>query len=173
MVWFKYANDKERILRNISVMPSGCWEWQLRYGYNRKWSKAQYGEVAIPTGKRGSRKVLAHRLSYEAFVGPITDGLWVLHSCDNTLCCNPDHLFLGTSEDNVNDCKRKNRTAAGEFNGNAKITTNDVLTIRRMAWVFRLPHKCIADLYGLSASHVYGIVTGRSWRCIGRGSARA
>lgn len=160
----KRITDKDRILRNILVVDSGCWEWQRWCGKSKKWSKASYGVVTVPTGKRGGKREQAHRVSYTAFKGPIPTGMWVLHSCDNTRCCNPDHLFLGDSSDNVEDCKRKNRTAYGERNGNVKITRNDALAIRRMAWVFKLPLKYIAAEFKLSLSSVDRIARGIAWK---------
>lgn len=77
----------------------GCWEWQgsrLPHGY---------GHLTIP----GRGVPYAHRISWELTHGEIPDGLWVLHHCDNPPCVRPDHLFLGTAQDNVDDSIRKGR----------------------------------------------------------------
>lgn len=77
-----------------------CWEWtagQAPHGY---------GAFAIG-GREGA--VGAHRFAYELLVGPIPDGLSVLHHCDNPPCCNPAHLFLGTRAENMYDAIAKDR----------------------------------------------------------------
>lgn len=62
---------------------------------------------------------MMHRLSFIAFNGPIPDGMYVLHKCDNRACINPEHLFLGTYSDNIRDCYAKGRrNAKGRTNEN-------------------------------------------------------
>ena len=93
---------RQRLLNHFSQEGNGCWEWngsRCHYGY---------GSVGIWDGV----KVLnakAHRLVYQEFVAPIPNGLLVLHKCDNRGCVNPDHLYLGTQADNMNDVKCRKR----------------------------------------------------------------
>lgn len=77
---------------------SGCWLWEgfLVGGYGR-----------CTIGKK--KAIYAHRLSYETFVAPIPDGLSILHKCDTPACVNPQHLFVGTHTDNMQDAVRKGR----------------------------------------------------------------
>ncbi len=73
------------------------------------------------------RPIIAARVSYEIHRGEIPDGLSVLHTCDNGLCVNPDHLFLGTQKDNMEDCANKGRTK-GTFQ--KRFTDEEVANIR-------------------------------------------
>ncbi len=90
---------KERLLASCKPNgKTGCWDW-VRYVYPDK-------HPTIGTGLKrlgNSKKVKAHRVSYEIFVGPIPDGLVVRHKCDNKLCVNPEHLEVGTQRDNLLD----------------------------------------------------------------------
>jgi hypothetical protein len=85
--------------RCVKIPWSGCWIWEGAtcngYGsFRDKW--------------KGPTKY-AHRTSYETFKEKIPNGLWVLHTCDIRYCCNPDHLFLGTRQDNIKDAMQKGR----------------------------------------------------------------
>ncbi len=76
-------------------------------------------------------RMYAHRASYIINVGPIPDGLCILHCCDNPLCVNPVHLFLGTHTDNMEDMARKGRSNRGENVSTAKLNEDKVREIRR------------------------------------------
>ena len=89
----------DRILNNhIPVTESGCWLWTSKVCRNG------YGRLKI-NGKYFG----AHRVSYEAFVGEIPDGLVVMHKCDVRSCVNPNHLMIGTYKDNLEDARKKGR----------------------------------------------------------------
>ena len=91
---------RDRLLAKIRVHESsGCWEWtghRDRKGYGSAWD--------------GETMTRAHRVAYLVFVGEIPGGLFVLHRCDNPPCCNPEHLFLGTHLDNMEDMRNKGRS---------------------------------------------------------------
>jgi len=76
---------------------TGCWNWTRSRGSHG------YGDF------RNDGHKLAHRWSYATFVGPIPDGMFVLHRCDNRRCVNPDHLFVGSADDNSKDMSAKGR----------------------------------------------------------------
>lgn len=134
--------------------PDACWEWQGTRAPNR------YGSVTFH-----NRAVSTHRLAWELTHGPITDGLWVLHRCDNPPCCNPAHLFLGTPTDNAQDRNAKGRanTARGERTGHAKLTDAQVLDIRAR-YAAGETGRALAREYGVSPAAVSNIMTGKRWR---------
>lgn len=95
-----------RFEAKISPEPtSGCWLWTG--------SVAGFGYGRIQRGPRGGGVVLAHRVSWELYRGPIPVGLCALHRCDQPACVNPDHLFLGTHADNTADKIAKGRLRYG------------------------------------------------------------
>lgn len=143
-----------RFFEKISHDPvSGCWLWTA-------------GCCADGYGNfRNGKMVGAHRVSWELHVGPIPDGLCVLHTCDNPPCVNPTHLFLGTHADNIADRDSKGRQAGGERHGCAKLTADDVRRIQTN----RDPQRVIADKYGVSPRTISNIQCGRSWKHTGGG----
>lgn len=107
-----------------------CWIWTGAHNMRG------YGQIHFSKGKR---VIYAHRASYEIHRGPIPDGLWVLHRCDNPQCVNPSHLFLGDRLANVHDAMSKGRmrkppipNRPGELNPNAKLTDKKVRQIQAL-----------------------------------------
>ena len=114
-----------------------------------------YGQIAV-----NGKMMRAHRFSWEESNGPIPEGIYVLHTCDNRVCVNPDHLFLGTQQDNMDDMVRKGRQSKGELNGGAKLTEAGIKLIRGDS---RSLSK-IADDYGVVKSHICNIQNFKIWR---------
>jgi hypothetical protein len=128
----------------------GCWEWKgsTAVGYGRLTVDPHHG-------------VFAHRLSYEHFVGPIPEGLWVLHHCDNRRCVRPDHLFVGTPKDNSQDMARKDRSQFGTKHAKAKLTPEAVREIRRDYPAVSLDE--LGKRYGVHPATIWYAATGRTW----------
>lgn len=124
-------------------------------------SRKGYGRVYID-GTR--RKWPAHRVMFERENGPIPNGMFVCHSCDNPPCINPDHLFLGDACDNMRDASRKGRLTGprGERAPAAKLKTDQVLTIRAR-WAGGEPRKVLAAEYGVDHRTIWRIVKRRAW----------
>lgn len=93
---------RARLLERIEIDENECWNYTgFRHANG-------YGIFSY----RGRYSAAAHRVAVELFVGPFDPALHVCHRCDNPPCINPDHLFLGTHEDNMRDMARKGRAAA-------------------------------------------------------------
>lgn len=118
--WRKRRTDRspitrEFILSNVLKDPeTGCWNWTRATckGYGRVWD--------------GNRFIQVHRASFELWAGPIPEGLFACHKCDNRKCCNPDHIFCGNQFDNMRDAANKGRVALSA----RKLTDEQVLEIR-------------------------------------------
>jgi hypothetical protein len=109
------------------------------------------------------KMVYAYRLAYELMTGPILTGLKVLHKCDNPMCVNPAHLFLGTQEDNMHDMRRKGRSARGEGHPQRKLTDDQVRYIRRV-YIPRHPEfggKALGMKFGIG--NASAVAKGRVW----------
>lgn len=97
---YKEVSAIDRYKSRTKINPlNGCIEWMLPI------TKKQRYPILVIKNKR----VKVHRFSYEYFIGTIPDGMYVLHKCDNTICSNPEHLFLGTQKENVMDMINKGR----------------------------------------------------------------
>lgn len=134
--------ELERLLSHVFHSPDGCWYWTGCV------DDTNYGRVFF-NGK--SRK--AHRVSFTLQKGDPGD-LLVCHTCDNPLCVNPDHLFLGTRKDNMQDMVRKGRC------GTRRLTEADVLAIRADDGTLL----SIAKRFETSESNVFRIKNRISWQ---------
>lgn len=100
MIFYSEQERDNAIEQKFERIPiAGCWIWTG--------SGTRYGAIRV-----NNKTLTAHRFLYERWVGPIPEGLEVLHSCDVGMCVNPAHLFLGTQGDNVTDMLLKGRHAS-------------------------------------------------------------
>lgn len=112
-------------------------------------------------------QVRVHRWSYSEFIGPIPDGLDVLHKCDNPPCIRPEHLFLGTTLENQLDKVSKDRQAKGETNGFSKLTEEDVREIRRRYRRLSYHNSNVLELayeFGVTAVNIRYILARKAWK---------
>ncbi len=153
----KPKDPRARFATKYVIVPSGCWIWTA----GKKGDKGkQYGKFYLKElGDTG-----AHQASYFLHWGPIAEGMWVLHKCDVPLCVNPEHLFLGTQQDNVTDMVVKGRQVTrplnGEENGNAKLTWEQIEVIRNSKEF----NTVLAKEYGVTGSLIGQIRRGSIWR---------
>ena len=143
----------DRLWERVEFTPT-CWLWKGATA-----PMGWYGHLAY----RG-RHLAAHRLSWELANGPIPDGLQVLHRCDVPRCVRPDHLFLGSTLDNMGDAALKGRMHPGEANGIAKLTEDAVRSIRREYHGVRGDLVRLAREHGVTEGAVRQVVRFQTWR---------
>lgn len=151
-------NARKHIINTITIgwyvpeseLESPCWFW--------KGSKTDAGYGSC----RRLNKQLAHQVSYIAFCGEIRDNLFVCHECDNRICVNPDHLWLGTGFDNMEDSRKKGRLR-GEKNPSAKLTELKIQQIfhRQKEGLSRLE---ISTEFNISQAQLSTILQRKHWK---------
>lgn len=140
---------------------TGCWIWTgsiNEYGYG----KLRVGRAHIGS----ARMEYTHRISYYLAHGDITDGLVIRHICDIRQCYNPDHLMIGTHQDNVNDRQYRGRHAHGERHQNSVLHDADIPDIDMMRYSKGMYAREIAEVYGVSAGAIQRALERISWKHI-------
>jgi len=143
-----------RFASKYDIQENGCWIWTgglLRGGYGSFEIKCR------PNRECGQ----AHRVSWRIHCGTIPAGMMVLHRCDVPRCVNPDHLFLGTQKDNMQDMSRKGRASTERHN--TKLTETDVAEIRATHKPKYGALSQMARKYGVHAITIRRILNGKSW----------
>lgn len=144
---------EERFMQRVKKT-GGCWLWIA--------GKDSDGYPSFRAQINGVPHKRGHRAEYAMFKGDIGEGLQVCHSCDNPGCVNPDHLFLGTIDDNMKDkaAKGRSRVPKGAESVHAVLTEEQAQAILLDA----RPYTAIAADYGVSASTIGSIKNRESWR---------
>lgn len=141
----------------IPDIETGCWNWN---GSVRKDGYGQFQCIALLGRKSG---ISASRASWIIHHGTPPEGIMVCHHCDNRLCVNPDHLFLGTAKANSEDMVSKGRMYGGERHWKAKLTRADAeeaRALRASGWKI----KPIAEKFGVTTSAIDGVLSEANWR---------
>lgn len=134
-----------------------CWEWKAST------TKDGYGKYSVRYSKNNCKTFRASRIVYYLYYGFIDNNLLVCHKCDNPLCCNPNHLFLGTVTDNQIDCvmKKRNNPAKGERH--SKLKNEDVKNIRSL-----VKNGCsqinVAKKYKVGKNCIWNIIHNNTWK---------
>ena len=122
----------------------GCWLWVAD-------PKRRYGSMLV-----NGQQIGAHVYSYRIHCGPEGDQ-FVCHTCDNKRCVRPDHLFLGTAQDNQIDCSRKRRRHG------MKLTPDEIRALRYLLSLGEWSQAILASWFGIRPCHVSNIAAGRIW----------
>ena len=130
-----------------------CWLWT---GANSR----GYGTLRV-----AGRSYLATRLMWAWTVGPIPEGMYICHRCDNPPCVNPDHLFVGTPAENNADAVSKGRVPSPSQRRNVKLNEATVSLIRRRHAAGERS-VALAEEYGISRDHVSRISRGARWKAV-------
>lgn len=140
---------QERILRNVTKVPKGCWIWNLSK------DKDGYGYMTVYQAHRKNQR--AHRISWMVFWGKeIPVNKVIKHKCDDPRCCNPEHLVLSDNADNMRD-----RFKTGQYR-KGTLTEDQVLELYKLrdsGWT----NKQLQKHFGLKESAVRNIYLGKSW----------
>lgn len=144
-------------LHSMPEPNSGCWLWTA-------FADGGYGRIRV-----NGRVEVASRASWRAFVGEIPDGKSVCHKCDNPICINPAHLFLGTHAENMRDMAQKGRSAkTGGFRSRGEDSPNCIISEEIVREIKSSRNRgdgvrFLARTFGLSHSHVSKICRGLKW----------
>ena len=149
----KNATTEEKFFAYVIKKP-GCWGW------GNSSNNKGYGTVNVKKNDGRWVPFLAHRLSWIIHNGPIPDGLEVCHHCDNPVCTNPEHLFLGTHKENFSDQSKKGRSPLT----GAKINYEIACQIREEYTGRRGEQRVLAAKYGITQPQISVILSGRQWK---------
>ena len=150
---YTYASIEERFLSKVEKADTGCWLWRGGYGGANEWG------VRRPQFYMDGRVNSAARASLVIFKGTFEADRYALHTCDVVPCVNPDHLYWGTPQQNVDDRRERGKPFSDEGMANAKLTRKEVARIR-------FGGENVAALsreLRISKSNIWEIRRGKTW----------
>lgn len=158
-----WTNDDLKLIRSSALQnrffakikkTKQCWIWTA--------GRCDYAPIQYGCFKVNHRMCRAHTVSWIMFNKKLPK-LCILHTCDNSLCVNPKHLYEGTRKDNARDRERRHRGnhARGVDNGQVKLTEKDVRDIRRLA--NKHTQQYLSDIYGVNQPNISRIIRRAIW----------
>ncbi len=150
---WKATDSMEQRFNNFVEKKESCWLWKGTI------ANTGYGFLIF----RGNR-LQSHRVSYQIHKGPIAAGMFVCHKCDVRACVNPDHLFLGTIQDNRADCVQKKRHGFGDTHGRSKLSSACVLKMRALFKSGKHSKAELGRLFGVSPATAQKAIVGDLWK---------
>ena len=158
----RFKTTEQRFFEKVKVVDDEqCWEWKGAK------SPRGYGSFFVKKDHDGKKTYKrAHRLSYELKNGEIPDGMYVLHSCDNPSCVNPNHLRVGTQLENVADMTKRKRAPyrKGASHGKAVLTELSVQRIRIIDGALSAPR--LAKILNVTKSAISKVKDNDNWKHI-------
>jgi hypothetical protein len=160
--WCKACGDRhhptipiaDRFFKKIKKTKT-CWIWDSK-------SKNEHGYGVIWNKEKG-HTIKAHRFSYEYHIGEIPPRMEILHTCDNPACVNPNHLRVGTRQDNVSDSMSKGRVRKGEEHGMAKLKWKDIPQIKEMYSTGNFSYKKLGIIFKVHFNTIREVIKNKRW----------
>lgn len=148
-----YKEGRNYIEDQVIKQENGCWEWPG--GTSQRY----------PLTSVGNKSIRLNRFAWETYKGKIPEGMNVLHTCDNPRCINPEHLWLGTQQENIHDMLEKGRGQKGLRC--PKLTPADVVAMKERFNAGGCTYRGLAREYGVDVRWMRGIMQGEKWKGVG------
>jgi hypothetical protein len=153
--YVNYSTPEEYIKAKSKIDEKGCWLWTGHISKRSGYCISKFRHI----------QQSAHRFSYKTFKGNIPKGLCICHICDVKHCVNPDHLFIGTHSDNIQDCIKKSRfnPPKGERSASTKLTNENIYEIRNLHNQ-GIKQKDLAKRFDISNGAISCIINNKTWK---------
>lgn len=145
-----FLKKKDMFLERV-IIQDGCWGWK---GHITKPGYARF--------KCEGKQIFGHMFSWQLYIGEIPFKNFVCHACDNPICCNPKHLFVGLPADNSKDMKEKKRASKGSKHRHAALKEEDVKIIKKRLQNGETSYRISKD-YAVNMSSIYSIQYEKTW----------